>query len=298
MLRTIIIALLLSACAASPHAQHAAPSTAESRDAAADALLAADRQTASAVTPSDGLSGLLATFDDSVVLFAPPVPGFAQGSAQARETLTRAIGGNATALTVSPVRAGVSADGQHGFTFGYASVSRAGSADFIAKYVAYWVRDNGRWRIRLYKLVPRPEGDHPDTMMAPYLPSSPATATNTANFAESLARREREFSDASQTEGLSHAFARFGRSDAVNVGGDAAFVVGAEAISGVQPDGPSPLSWSADQGVLVSPSGDLGVTWGFLRRNGPTPPGRLAEIPFFTIWARETPDQPWLYIAE
>jgi hypothetical protein len=35
-----------------------------------------------------------------------------------------------------------------------------------------------------------------------------------------------------------------------------------------------------------------------LLRNGSTPPGRLEKIPFFTIWHRNSPDEPWLYIAE
>jgi len=119
----------------------------------------------------------------------------------------------------------------------------------------------------------------------------------TRTYAESLAAREQEFSNTAQERGLGYAFARFGRHDAVNVGDSPSFVVGAPAIAAAFPDGPSPFVWSADQGVIVASSGDLGVTWGFLQRTSQQP-GRLAQIPFFTIWAREDPTSPWLYIAE
>ena len=68
------------------------------------------------------------------------------------------------------------------------------------------------------------------------------------------------------------------------------------AVSGDSNE-PSPVSWSADD-VLVAPSGDFGVTFGMIRPNGPPPEGQPAAIPFFTIWMRDGPDQPWRYVAE
>jgi hypothetical protein len=74
--------------------------------------------------------------------------------------------------------------------------------------------------------------------------------------------------------------------------------LGNAAIGDLHGTGPSPLNWSADGGVIVSSDGDLGVTWGLLHRNGPTPPGRIAKIPFFTVWRRASPNSPWLYVVE
>lgn len=296
----LALALLAAACAGSTQPQPIeAPRTATpSRTVEAfHALLAAETQ----LSTAEGLQAFGESFDENVVLFAPPVPGFASGRTQAVATLARALEADAPTLQLTTIRTGVAADGAHGFTFGYASATRPGASAYLGKYVAFWTRGADGWRIRLFKLVPRPEGEVSTDRMAHWL--SPAgdagtSAERTRGFEQELAAREQAFSDDARTNGLGPAFARFGREDAVNVGGDASFTVSAQAIAAIHPDGPSGIVWSADQGVIVSSSGDLGVTWGYLRRVGPTPPGRLAEIPFFTIWARDSAGDPWLYIAE
>jgi hypothetical protein len=212
------------------------------------------------------------------------------------------LGSSSAKVSWMPIRVGLSADGRHGFTFGYLDSSEEGQSTKVAKYVSYWAKGADGWRVRLFKRVPRPEGVVSTKLMPPSLPSRLVKAHNNPALVEkhraSLATRERAFSDASQRIGLGPAFVKFGSSDAVNVGGTPEFVVGAATIGAGQGTGSSPLYWSADQGVLVASSGDLGVTWGYLHRNGPTPPGRLGEIPFFTIWHRNSPAAPWLYIAE
>ena len=53
---------------------------------------------------------------------------------------------------------------------------------------------------------------------------------------------------------------------------------------------------------LIASSGDLGVTFGFIKPNSPAPnaaaAGATAGIPFFTIWRRAGPNAPWRYVAE
>ena len=75
----------------------------------------------------------------------------------------------------------------------------------------------------------------------------------------------------------------------MDIGGpnDAIFVMGADAIGkaigGSEPSSTSPVSWSADS-AIVSSSGDLGVTFGYIRSNAPagTAPAQ-PPVPFFTI---------------
>jgi hypothetical protein len=243
---------------------------------------------------------LAALFDDEVILFAVPVPGFGIGREQALEHFDKALGPPPAALRAQRVRAGISADCTHGFTLGFTETA-AGAGDSLGKYVAYWVRRPAGWRIALFKLVPR-EAGAAASELAPAVPSFAAWAgakpLDLEQARASLAAREQAFSDAAQRIGLGPAFEQFGSADAVNTGGGAAFVVGNKAIGDLHGTGPSPLHWAADGGVLVSGSGDLGVTWGMLHRNGPTPPGRLAQIPFFTVWRRAGPSEPWLYVAE
>lgn len=278
------------------------PTAAQELDAraVADELLARDRAFGSANGSS--VDAISAMFDEDVVIFAVPVPGFAQGRDNARAALARAFGEGATRTQWSPIRVGLSADGQHGFTFGYMTTTDQSGQRRPAKYMSYWIRRPQGWRVAVFKRVPSAPGEVSLAMMEPALPTrimrpGPA-AREIEQIRQSLAQRERDFSDEAQRIGLGSAFARFGSPDAVNVGAGAAFVVGPEAIGAAQGSGPSPLRWEADGGVIVASSGDLGVTWGYLRRNGPTPPGRLAEIPFFTIWRRANADAPWLYIAE
>ncbi|MGZ9201551.1 MAG: hypothetical protein ACXW3D_07535 [Caulobacteraceae bacterium] len=307
MRTSVVIAALLAAMSCSAASAGATPATASATASAAavavDQLLDIDRTHGQASGQAPGLGQLRATWADDVVAFAVPVPGFSHGPTETAEHVAKALGGETVTLSWSPIRAGVSADNQHGFTFGYAKAAGPDGQSRPYKYLAYWVRRNGEWRVALYKLVPSPEEDVSLEMMPPLLPARPAKPVTDAAVIEahrkSLADREQAFSDESQRVGLAAAFAAFGAEGAVNVGGEAAFTVGPKNIGASQPEGPgSPLRWSADQGVLVASSGDLGVTWGYLHRNGPTPPGRLAEIPFFTIWGRSTPSSPWLYIAE
>jgi hypothetical protein len=129
-------------------------------------------------------------------------------------------------------------------------------------------------------------------------------AATVARHRSSLEAAEKAFSDDAQKIGLGPAFARHGSPDAVNVGPRTSgeFIVGAAAIGqsvGAGSEGkPSPVSWAADEGSLVASSGDLGVTFGFIRQNTAPPPGQPGAVPFFTIWRRANANEPWRYVAE
>ena len=53
-----------------------------------------------------------------------------------------------------------------------------------------------------------------------------------------------------------------------------------------------------DKGVIVASSGDLGVTIGTIVVNEADSTGARPSFPFFTVWRRSGPDQPWRYVAE
>jgi ketosteroid isomerase-like protein len=297
------IALLGLACARPPRSP--APLSL-SPQAAVDELLAADRAYSAASARTDVVTGLTAMFADDVVM---PVPGggFAEGAAKAADAL-RATSDNARSrIEWVPVRGGIAADGQHGFTFGYMTLHRPDSTRVPLKYLAYWVRRPEGWRVAVYKRGRRPEGEVSLALRPPALPPRmvrPLGDAETARFRESLDRAERDFSQRAQVVGLGPAFTEYGSADAVNMGGpnDTAFVVGAEAIgrvvsAGGPPTG-SPVSWAPDR-VIVASSGDLGVTIGMIRPNAPAANGApAAGIPFFTIWRRATARDPWRYVAE
>jgi ketosteroid isomerase-like protein len=272
---------------------------------AVDDLLATDRAFSAASAKTDLLAGLTAMFADDVIIPNPPGQ-FAAGKA-AVVAMLRANADNARSSTEwTPVRGGMSADGQQGFTVGFMTLHRPDGATLALKYLAYWVKRPEGWRVVAYKRARAGEGSPSLAMMTPALPEAlvPASADAAviARHRESLDRAERTFSDEAQRIGLGRAFARFGSADAVNLGGaaDAGLVVGAENIARIvsagQPATGSTLFWAPDR-VIVASSGDLGVTIGMIHPNAPAA-GQPASFPFFTIWRRPNPTAPWRYIAE
>jgi hypothetical protein len=259
-------------------------------------------QTLLKLEQDDGIDGLANRFDDQIRLFAYPVPGFSNGRKNAVITLEKAIGTKDGVTRRQTLRAGIAADGRHAFTFGYMTTEVPREQPRLAKYVAFWVRDRAAWHIVLFKRVPRSDGDVSGPLLPAMIPrkalSRRIVPAVRASLVAELVAREAEFSDTANARGLGAAFRAFGHPEAANTGGGPRFTLGPEAIAAELGDDIPPFTWAADGGAVVADSGDLGVTWGMLRRKGPVPVGRLAEIPFFTVWYRSSPAEPWRYIAE
>lgn len=233
-----------------------------------------------------------------------PAPGnrFAEGREQAIEAMRANADNLAAKATWSPIGGGLSSDGGHGFTFGFMTLRRADGTTVPLKYLAYWIKKPEGWRVAAYRRRQRAPGEVSVQEMAPSLPDRIVATTAPAppDVVERLKAVEKEFSDTAQRIGIGDAFAQFGHDTAVNMGPptSTAFIVGAQAIgrsvsAGSKP-GTSPVFWSADR-AIVSPSGDLGITFGMIRSNEkPQDPG----APFFTIWRRAQASSAWRYIAE
>jgi ketosteroid isomerase-like protein len=292
MTRVLIVALALAAAAASPQS-------------AADELLAADRAFAAASAKTDLVSGLTAMFADDVVIPMPPgkfVDGRAAVAAALRENAD-----NLTSRTDwTPMRGGVSADGQHGFTFGYMTIHRQDGSDLPLKYLSYWVKHPEGWRVAAFKRSRMSAAPPSREPVAPALPPRLVEPTRDAgrlaSAKDSLDRAERSFSADAQKIGIGKAFTQYGSADAINLGrpDDPGFVTGSENIArmvaqGV-PEGASPVSWAPER-VIVASSGDLGVTIGWIVPNTPSA-DRAAKNPFFTVWRKANAAAPWRYVAE
>lgn len=304
MLQTMLFTLALGGLAAGAPAAAAPP--AATAQAAVDALLATDRDFARASAATDPVSGLSAMFADDVVM---PVRGnrFARGLDEVRDYLRSTPDYPKSQIEWTPQRGGISADGQHGFTFGYMTLHKPDASTQPLKYLAYWVRRGGNWRVVAYKRSVSRAAPPAITPMPPALPgtfgATAVDAAHTQEYTRSLDQAERAFSDEAQHIGLGPAFAKYGSDDAINLGGpdDAQVIVGADRIAasvgaGSAP-GTSPVSWAPDE-VIVAGSGDLGVTIGFLQPNAAGPDGSRKPIPFFTIWRRAEARAAWRYVAE
>lgn len=271
---------------------------------AVEELLRADRDYAAAGAGKDAITALSAMFADDVIA---GVPGgvFVNDKGKLIEALKSNPDNATSRLEWSPIRGGVSADGLHGFTFGYMTMHKADGTRLPWKYLAYWIKGANGWRVAAYRRRPRPEGVVSTAMMPPAVPARmvpPITdAAAIASFHKSLAAAEQAFSDEAQKIGLNSAFTKYGHADAVNMGGpkDVAFVVGSpnigRSVGEGSPNDSSPVVWAADHKVIVASSGDLGITFGYIRS---TTKKELPPTPFFTIWRRASPSDPWRYIAE
>jgi ketosteroid isomerase-like protein len=294
----LLVLLLLTAFAAQP---------ARTPQAAVDELLAADRQFSAAGAKLDAVASISAMFADDVMMMPVPPDGFARGKAKAVEALAANPDNPKSRIEWTPIRGGISADGQHGFTTGYMTLHRPDGSRVPIKYLSYWVKQLAGWRVAVYKRSRGAEISGPHELMPPALPSQlVALATDAAaieRHRDSLDKAERAFSDDAQKIGIGPAFAKWGSADAINLGPatEPRVTVGAAAIGrSIGGDGPpagSPVTWAPDR-VLIASSGDLGVTVGFLRRNTPPPAGQPATIPFITVWRRASASDPWRYVAE
>lgn len=275
--------------------------------AVADELLAADVAASAASAKTTVIPGLTAMFARDVIMQAPVV-GFARGIDAATEALKANADNASGKVEWTPVRAGISGDGLHGFTFGYMTLKRPDGTTVPLKYLSYWVKRDGRWQVAAYKRRLRPAGEVVLTRMPSSLPEklvpSSSDPASRASFVQSLTAAEKAFSDEAQKIGLDAAFAKYGSADAMNMGGpnDASFVIGADAIGksvgAGQPATGSTVNWSAES-VIVASSGDFGVTFGYIRSNAtPGASPAQAPVPFFTIWRRPSATAPWRYIAE
>lgn len=212
-----------------------------------------------------------------------------------------------------PVRVGLAADGQHGFTAGVQLLTRANGTRAAARYLSFWIREarpagEGRWKVVAWRRRPLNHAV-PDTGMLPaVLPSTiipPATdhAATEAHY-RSLIAAEQSFSDEANRNGVGVAFARLGDAEALNMGRpeDTTFARGPTAIAvlvagGLPLNAPSTIRWSADT-AIVATSGDLGITFGVIRQNQVTPNAAASGAAFFTIWRRDSLKAPWRYVAE
>lgn len=270
-------------------------------------LLDADRAFAASAIDDDYVSALARTFARDVVLPDRPASSFARGRDAAIALLRRDTLAASSHFQWTPIRAGVSGDASHGFTYGYTTLTRADGSKVLGKYVAYWVKEDGEWRVDVYRRVGRPPGevslDERPPALPPRLtrptPNDPGHATMVAE----LAQTERNFSrDATGGPTIGEAFARYGDPTAANVGGMAEFTFGPAAIgASVQASigSDTRITWGPDE-TRVASSGDVGVTIGIIRIERRGPSGALEEfrIPYFTIWRRDDRSKPWRYVAE
>ncbi|MBA2919912.1 DUF4440 domain-containing protein [Sphingomonas sp. MAH-20] len=291
-MRHLLFCALALAAPLAPAAGRPAP--AANAQAAYQALLAADRGWSDRAKDKDLASAIAAMMDDRAVMVSGGAAELIRGPDAIRARLAAKPENLTAGVAWTPVGGGISADGTHGFTYGSMTVRPKDGKPQPLKYLAYWVKRPDGWRVAAYKRL----GMRDAVALKPAGPILGWGARRGDDAGATLKASEGAFSDEAQKIGLRAAFQKWGRPDSVNLSSPEGVAIGAQAIGElVGPRGPvSAVTWGADE-VLVSPSGDMGLSYGLLHINQPQP-GGPGVVPFFTIWARPAPGDPWRYVAE
>jgi len=287
--------LFCALAVAAPLAPAAAePAIAARAQAAYQALLDADRGWSEKARDKDLVSAVTAMMDARAVMVSGGASELIRGPEAIRARLAIKPENLAAGVEWTPVGGGVSADGTHGFTYGSMTVRPKDGAPQPLKYLAYWVKRSDGWRVAGYKRL----GMREAVALSSAGPIVGTGSKRADDAGATLKASEGAFSDEAQKIGLRAAFQKWGRADSINLSSPDGIAIGARAIGELvgPPEPVSSVTWAADE-VLVAPSGDMGLSYGLLHINQPRP-GGPSVVPFFTIWARPAPGDPWRYVAE
>ncbi|MEP6833705.1 MAG: nuclear transport factor 2 family protein [Gemmatimonas sp.] len=267
------------------------------------ALLTADKTFGSNSANTDLISGLSAMFADSVTLIA--LGEQFHGVSAAREALGRNADNAKSTITWTPIQGDVSADGNIGYTMGFTTWKKPDGSQVPGKYVAFWAKQRGAWRVLVYKRTARAAGDVAIVEEAAPVKPAPGnaqySAADSTRFAHELDAAERGFSDQAAVIGLGAAFTKNSATDAHHTGGatDADFRRGpADIGAGISAGGEPPLGsikWAPDV-VYVARSGDLGITFGMITIAQAT--GAPRRVSYLTVWKRNSVTDPWKLAIE
>lgn len=279
-------ALLLSAAAAPAGAQTQATSGSAGRHD----LLATDSVWSSRSADS-GLAVLEAVVAPDVWYLVAGQP-LAQGSAR----VVALLRGDASRLAWRAIGAGLSSDGNLGYTYGY-TVARDSAAS-RGKYMAVWARRGTRWELAAFVLA----GGGPATPPAETLAFAASGSTGDAHSARrAVMATDSAFARDAASLGVAEAFAAHAAPDAAILSGPPSIVVGRAGIHDVYATLPpsARLVW-APVDARAAASGDLAFTVGtaiFSVVDPATGRTRRAYSKYLTIWRRQS-DGRWTYVVD
>jgi ketosteroid isomerase-like protein len=295
------VAGLLAAPALSQTASQTAPAPAApapkpvavvDRQAALDSLVAAEKAFAQMAAEKGTRDAFLAFLADDGLVFQPdPVNG--KEAWKARQP-------SQSLLSWYPVHSEVSLAGDLGFNTGpYDFRQKAGEKPLVfGQFATIWARQtDGSWKAVLDLGSATPE---PPSQVAPSISlSGPAkvevTALPKVDMAAALAAlldADRAFATATQEKGAAAAYEPLLTDDVRLVRASRQPALGREAARALLAENPMPTTWEPLGGGLAH-SGDLGYTYGFVKRHEDGPESAWINTSnYLRVWRREK-DAPW-----
>lgn len=305
----VLTACTTAACRSAPAAHGNAFSGAillappSADEEAHDALLRADLSRGDSVARLGYAAGQGALLAGDVVFLRGGLP-LVRGRAAAVAIAEAESVAAAATVRWQPVRAETSADGGSGFSYGYTVYSAARPAVpsvRIDRYIAFWRREAGGWRIAAYAETygtpPAPIG-LPAAAQGAVLPDEPMPEASGALGA--LRDADLAFARDAAEQGTGAAFGRFAAGDAQVFSPPGELISGPEAIMqsfGAAAEG-NTLAWRPVAGG-VSSAGDLGFTVGNAVSTARRPNGTplVGYSKYLTVWRRQR-DGRWRYVVD
>ena len=299
LLRLTMLVVLAGGCARGPEPGDG-PSPREmgagaDLQSAREALLAADAAASAATEARGYLDGFTAALaSDAVYLADAADPVRGADAIRAWLAASRYAGAKAS---WRPIRGGVSADGSGGYTFGEGRITFAGDSTGWIRYLAYWKKQDGAWKIAAYlPLSTTGPSELPPPSLAERAGGGARPADAVAAL-EAVLQADRDFAALSVARNPGHAFTTYAAEDAALVarGG---VIYGRSAISEAF-GGPGTLEWTPLYGGVAG-SGDLGWSVGESVFTLPATDGgqpRRIYNKYLSIWRRE-PGGEWRFVAD
>lgn len=259
--------------------------------AAREALRAADRAHSDAADRAavDGLASALT--EDA--FFLREGESVLQGREAIRANLASSRMSRAR-LNWTTLRADVSADGAHGYTYGGGVYTRADGTTTFTRTISYWRNEGGAWKVAamLVNLAatsaqPAPDGFFGDDQGVRGAPASAGAAE-----LEAVMQADRDFAALATAQNPAIAFRDFMAPDGAMLGGP---VYGPTANYELQKNGRGRLEWVPVHGG-VAPSGDLGWTIGVATATNPDT-GARNYSKYLSIWRRQ-PNGEWRFVVD
>jgi len=260
--------------------------------AARASLLAAERAYAdSSVSGTADIAIVRMLASDGILVST--VPELMRGRDAVRARLSADTIANRTSISWFPVRGDVSADGNHGYTYGYFETRLPDGAIRPGKYSAFWQREvDGAWKVLALRRVGREPSeisyDAPGGFATPSRARFTGARGHVAALRDSVAATDRAFSDYLAARGAAKAFETFAAPDAAHISAGVGIVFGPENIAAPLRDLPADaaFSWAPDL-VQVATGGDLAYTTGLVE----------GAFRYFSIWQRQA-DGSWKFVIE
>ncbi len=273
-----------------PPAQTAVPMV--DRQAALDSLVAAEKAFAQRAAEKGTRDAFLTYLADDGLVFQPdPVNG---------KTWWQARPASPAVLSWYPVHSEVSLAGDLGFNTGpFDYREKPGDKPVVfGQFATVWARQaDGSWKAALDLGTATPE---PPSQVAPSISlAGPARVevaalpkVDTAAALTALLDADRAFAAASLEKGSPAAYEALLTDDAHLVRASRQPALGKEAARALLAENPMPTTWEP-LGDGVSRSGDLGYTYGFVKRHeeGPESPW-INTSNYLRLW-RKDKDGPW-----